>query len=155
MPQSKPETEIAAAASVDLVDPRSGELFPATPENAAMLLERLRTLRGQLMEQIKECERVLVDESVRIGSKTLRVGGFVAEVTGGAETVWDVEALRVGLRRAGCPEERINEAITETVEYKVNNSVARQLASANPKYAKAIEAAKARTPKPVRVRVKT
>lgn len=139
----------------DLVDLRSGELLPATPENAAMLIVRMREFRSLLMDGIKECERILIDESTRVGSKTLRVGGHVAEIAGGSEVVWDVEALRAGLRKAGCPDERLAELITETVEYRVNNTVARQLASANPKYANVIEGAKARHLKGAHVRIKT
>lgn len=137
-----------------LLNPASGETLPATPENAAAVLAVLRDLRYRLSDAIRACESVLADESARQGTKTLHVGGFTASVSGGSELVWDIEALRVGLAKAGCPEERIDALIVATTEYKVNQSVARQLAAANPQYAAAVEAAKGRVEKPVRVSVK-
>lgn len=146
--------EIVVSAPVELLNPTSGELLAATPENAAAMLADLRELRGKIAEAVKACEAVLVEESTRVGTKTLRFGATQAVVSGGSETVWDVEALRKSLTRAGCPEERIGELIVETVEYRVNQSVARQLSGANPKYKRAIERARTTIVKPMRVSVK-
>lgn len=145
---------LVPSTPTDLLNPATGEIVPATPANAAELAAALRELRVKISGAIKDCEAVLVDESARVGSKTLRLGGLTARVTGGSEIVWDVEKLRKSLARAGCPEERLLELIVETVEYKVNQTVARQLAAANPKYAKAIDGAKTRHETPTRVSVK-
>lgn len=147
-------SENLPAVVSSLLNPASGELLPATPENAALVLAALRDLRQRINDAVADCQDVLVAESQRVGTKTLHIGGLVATVTGGSETLWDVERLREGLRSAGCPEERLDALITAHVEYKVNQSVARQLSSANPKYATAIEVAKTRVEKSLRVSVK-
>jgi hypothetical protein len=97
---------------------------------------------------------VLIEESRRVGAKTLRYGNVEAVVSGGSEVVWDIGRLFEGLRAAGCPDERLEVLVTATVEYKVNQAVAKQLAAANPDYAAAIEAARDRQPAPTRVTVK-
>lgn len=148
------EPSTALAEIRPLVHPGTGEVLPATPENAAKLLRSLRELRQRALDAAKDCERVIAEESSRQGKKTLRLGDVAVELYGGSEVVWDVEKLRASLRRLGCPEERILELVRETIEYKIDNTVARQLAAANPKYAKAIEAAKTRHSKPLSVRIK-
>lgn len=146
--------ELAVTTPAEIVNPASGEILPATPDNAVEALASLRELRYRIGDAIRGCEAILADESARVGSKTLHIGGYTASVSGGSELVWDVEQLRAGLAAAECPEGRIDELIVATVEYRVNQSVARQLASANPKYAAVIEAAKSRVVKPTRVSVK-
>ena len=58
------------------------------------------------------------------------------------------------LREAGCPEERIRDAITPVLTYKVNQLVLKQLAGANPDYRAAIELAHRSVEVPWRVSVK-
>lgn len=136
-----------------LVHPATGEVLEATPENAALLLKRLREFRSALNDAVRACEGVLVEHSAVAGTKTLHLGQVTAKITGGPEVLWDVEELRAGLRDAGLPEDRLGELVRETVEYKVNASVARQIASANPEYARVVEAAKQTVEKPWRVSV--
>jgi hypothetical protein len=64
-----------------------------------------------------------------VGTLTLKAG---------EEKRYDVEAIEKGLRRAGMPEEVLNQIIKETVERKLDAVRANQAARANPKYAKVI-----------------
>jgi hypothetical protein len=147
-------TENLPALPEEVMNLRTGELLPATPENAAVVLDDLRRLRQLINEASALCRDILAEESRRQGTKTLHLGELTAEVHGGSEVVWDIETLEAELLKAGCPQERMDALISETVEYKVNNTVARQLAAANPDYASAIEAAKERVPAPIRVSVR-
>lgn len=147
-------SELVVQMPTELLNPATGEVLPATPENAAVVLARVRDMRYRLLDAVKACEAVLIEESRRQGTKTLTISGLTASISGGSTVTWDVELLEKGLRAVGCPEERIADLVTETIEYKVNNTVARQLAAANPIYAEAIEAAKTRAESPVRVYVK-
>ncbi len=143
-------TDLVAPAA--LLDVRTGELLEATPENAAELLVAARQFRSQITDSIKACEWVLREESQRRGSKTLHLPAGTMVVSGGQELAWDIEVLDE-LRAAGLPEDRFNELVVATVSYRVNAAVAKQLAGANPEYARVIEAAKSYTPKPWRISV--
>lgn len=145
-------TELAVPAA--LIDLKTGEVLEPTPENAAPLLARLREYRQDLQLAIRACEAVIIDESARTGTKTLTLGGVDLEVYGGSEVEWDHGGLRAALEDAGCPDERIDALIQQTVTFKVDRRVERQLSGANPKYAQAIEAAKTTRPAATRVRVK-
>jgi len=133
-----------------LVDVRTGELLPATPDNAVRLLEAARDMRGRLMSLVKDCEAVLLEESRRQGTKTLHLDGATATVTGGTDLQWDMEVL-LELRDAGLPEQRYNELVVATVTYKVDARVAKQLEGANAEYAAVIDRARSRVEKPWRV----
>jgi 3-oxoacyl-[acyl-carrier-protein] synthase III len=137
----------------EILHPATGELLPATPENAAEILKAVREMRDRLSTVVHVCTDVLAAESRLRGAKTFQVGRVGVKITGGSETVWDIAKLRKGLTRAGCPQERIDGLIVATVEEKVNGTVARQLAAANPAYKKAIEAAKGSIATPVRASV--
>ena len=123
------------------------------PKEVAVALSAVREAKRQLDAARAGLERVLVEESRVQGTKTLHFGDLTAKVSGGPEIVWDVEQLREDLTELELPEERINQLITETVTYKVNASVANQLAGANASYAEAISRAKSRVEKPYRVSV--
>jgi len=146
-------SEIAVAAPAELVDIRDGSLVPATPENAAELLTVVREMRNRMLGLVKDCEAVLLEESQRQGTKTLHLSGGTATVTGGSELAWDVSEL-TRLLAAGLPAERYDELVTETVSYKVNAAVAKQLEAANDLYGEIIRAARSYVDKPWRVSVR-
>jgi hypothetical protein len=137
------ELELRNTDLRDLVDPRSGELLPATPENAAELLQAARDIRQRILRFVKDCEAVLVDESRRQGSKTLHLPTGKVTITGGpgGGLDWNMELLE-RLRDLGLPEHRWDELVVATVTYKVSAKVANQLAAANPDYADVIDRAK-------------
>ena len=124
------------------------------PKEVALALDAVREAKRRLDEARAGLERVLVEESVKQGTKTLHFGELKAVVSGGPVVEWDIEQLREELTELELPEARINMLITETVSYKVNAAVAKQLAGANPEYAEAVERAKTIVPKAYRVDVK-
>lgn len=144
-------TEIAVPAQ--LVDVRTGELLPATPENAVELLLAARDMRSRILDLVKDCEAVLRDESTRQGTKTLHLPGGTATISGGSETDWDLDEL-AKLLAVGLPDSRYGELVVTTVTYKVDARVAKQLEAANPAYAEIIQRARSVVPKPWRVSVK-
>ena len=106
-----------------------------------------------MLDVVKDCEAVLLDESRRQGTKTLHLPAGTATISGGTELVWDFDTLEQ-LREIGLPEQRYRELVVETVSYKVDARVAKQLAAANPEYARIIEAAQSTVEKSWRVSVK-
>lgn len=144
-------TELALPET--LVDVRTGELLPATAENAAELLTAMREMRSRILDLQKECEAVLLEESRRQGTKTLHLPAATVTISGGSELEWDLEVL-AELRAAGLPEERWDELVVATVTYKVSALVAKQLESANEDYAAVIARARGRVETQQRVSVK-
>ena len=128
--------------------PTTGEAVDLTnPAEVAGALRALRAFkRAELDDAIKVLEAVLEAEMQRQGTKTLHYPSMTAKLVEKNETVYDVEALRASLTRAGCPEERIDELIKAEVVWKVDGQVARQLAAANEKYARALKRHKTVTP---------
>lgn len=152
---SEPETLPAVQeAPRELLNVETGEVLPATTENAAAVLVAAREMKNRLGGVIRDAEAFLADESRRLGTKTFHTGGGKVSLSGGMTTSYDPEVLGEALRAAGCPEERISEAIVEEVTYKVNQTVLRQLASANPAYRAAAEKAKIESVTPIRASVK-
>lgn len=137
----------------ELLDVRTGELLPATPENAVNLLTAARDMRGRLMDLVKDCEAVLLDESRKQGTKTLHYGSETATITGGQDLAWNLDIL-LELRNRGLPEARYNELVVATVTYRVNAAVAKQLEASNPAYAEVIAMARSYEPKPWRVSIR-
>jgi hypothetical protein len=133
-----------------LVDVRTGEVVDATPEKAAELIVAARDMRQRLLDLVKDCEAVILEESRVQGTKTLHFPEGTATITGGSEVEWDIETL-AELRQVGLPEERWNELVKTTVSEKVDAAVAKQLAAANPAYAALISAARREVPKAWRV----
>ena len=146
-------TELALPLPEQLVDVRTGELLPATPENAVDLISAARELRGRLLSLVKDCEAILLEESRRQGTKTLHLPGGTATITGGSDLEWDLETL-LELRDLGLPEERYNELVVARVEFKVDARVASQLEAANEAYGDVIRQARSRVERPFRVSVK-
>jgi hypothetical protein len=146
---------VPAVTSVpgELVDIRTGELVPATPEKAVELLGVAREMRGRLLDLVKDCEAVILEASRRQGTKTLHFEDATATVTGGSDLDWDLDVLRELLAK-GLPDARFNELVVATVTYKVDARVAKQLEAANPAYAAVIARARSRVEKPWRVSIR-
>ncbi len=136
-----------------LLDVRTGEQLPATPSSAAALLAGLREMQDRARLWIRACEDVLVEESRRQGSKTLRIDGSTFEVYEQKEVQWDTAKLRE-LLPAGLPEGRFQELVTVTVEEKVSANEAKKIAAVNPEYARIIGQARRDGPTISRVRMK-
>ncbi len=138
----------------DLQDVATGEVLPATVENAGRVITAARDMKGRIGEVIAQATAYLADEAARQGTKTLRDGNATVTLSGGLTDDYDPVDLMNALREAGCPEERIDEAVVATVSYKVNKSVLRQLSGANIAYRAAIEEARYQYEKPYRASVK-
>jgi hypothetical protein len=139
----------------EIWNPKTGELVPVTDtDGVAQAVQALREYNQRIRDAIADATTVLVEESRRQGKKTLHLMNTTVEIRGGAETVWDVEALRENLESAGCPPERIEEVIKTEVTYKVDARIAKQLAAANEDYAIAVELARSSAEKPFYVKVK-
>jgi hypothetical protein len=137
----------------NLLDVRTGELVPATPQNAAELLYAAREMRARMLSLVKDCEAVLLDESRKQGSKTLHLPAGTAEITGGTALEWDLGVL-TDLLELGLPQDRYEQLVVASVTYKVDARVAKQLESANPAYAEIIERARSYVERPWRVSLK-
>jgi hypothetical protein len=150
------ELELRDPHAGAIVDVSTGELIdPSDIAAVAACLKRLREFELVIvLGEFAACEEALIEEMTRLGRKTLRVGGLEARQSGGSETVWDAQKLERGLRKAGLPEERLNELVKMEVTYKVDGAVARQLAGANPKYERVIKRSKSKVEKKVYVSVK-
>ena len=113
---------------------------------------------AELEHEIKLIKRALVDalEPVRteLGKSTLELGDYEVSLTGNTKTEYDLELLAELLTDAGLPEQRLTELIVLTVTSKLNRSVARQVAGANPAYANALERSKSELPATVYATVK-
>jgi hypothetical protein len=138
----------------ELVNLATGEMLPATVENAAVVLEAAREMKDRIGVVIRDAEAYLAEQSRLQGTKTFHASGFKVEGKGGESVSYDPEALAEALRAADCPEERIAEVVVATVSYSVNRSVLRQLVAANPDYKAAAELAEQRTETPLRFSVK-
>jgi len=134
--------------SLELVIPTTGEIVsrddPASCARAFVeikaLEEKLKMLRGALAE-------ALMEESVRVGKKTLHFEhGLTAKIATPVETQWDLEILNE-LLEAGLPVERFEQLVTAEVTYKVDGSVIRELEGANEVYAEIIDRARTRFPR--------
>ncbi len=146
-------SSLELTAPTELLDVQTGEVLPATPDNAIQVLAAAREMRARMVGLIKDCEAVLLDESRRQGTKTLHFEGATATVTGGSDLEWALGTL-LELLEIGLPEDRYADLVVETITYKVDARVANQLEKANPEYAAVIERARTRVERPFRVSVK-
>lgn len=141
-------TDLAQTQS--FLDVTTGELLPATVDNAAQVIQACRLQKDRLNDLVAEATRFLVDQAAVQGTKTL---GRVT-LSGGPAEDYDAADLMEALRAADCPEARIEEAVVAHITYKVNRSVLRQLAAANPDYKAAIELARRDVERAWRVAIK-
>lgn len=141
-------------SELGLIVPTSGEVIDLEDPHACLrVLTEIRDLESKLREAKGALTEALAAEFSRQGTKTLELGGVKAVLGPDSEVVWDIEVLGE-LRSLGLPEERMDALITTEISYKVNASVAKQLAGANPAYADVIERAKSRVPKTPYVSIK-
>jgi len=137
-----------------LIVPGTGEVINLEDPTACLrILIDIRELESRFREAKGALTEALAAEFSRQGTKTLEFSGVKATLGPDNEIVWDVEVLGQ-LRDLGLPEERMDALITAEITYKVNGSVAKQIAAANPAYAEVIERAKSRVPKTPYVSVK-
>jgi hypothetical protein len=148
------DTDVVRHAPAELMLP-SGEIVPATRESAAAVIVAANDAKRRLTEMIHAAHAWLAEESARQGTKTFHTDYGKLTISGGASVEYDPEVLGEELRRAGCPEERVNAAIRTTVTYKVDLRVLRQLTAANPAYQRAAAAAARTVEKALRVEVKS
>lgn len=145
---------IDLAVPDELLNPLTGELVRTADLPAvAVALEQLREHRQQVADAIGAFSEAVVAESRRLGTRTLTAGAVRLEVSADSEIEWDVSHL-FKLRGAGLPDERLDALVRPQVTYKIDGTVARQLAGSNPVYARIIDEAKVRVPKKPYVRVK-
>ena len=138
----------------ELLDVQTGEILPATTTNAARVITAARDMRTRINDVVAQATAWLAEESARQGTKTLHAGSSSVVLSGGPTDEYDPLELMNYLRNAGLPEQRVDDAVTTIIDYKVNRSVLRQLAAANPEYADAIEQAKRTVEKPMRATIK-
>lgn len=139
--------------STDLVVPHTGEILPLEdPAACAKIWREIRDLEDKLKDARSALAYAIIEDSARLGKKTIRYGPFEAKVSKDSESAWDYEIL-LELVDAGLPEDRWNALVQENVEYKVNGQVAREIASANEIYKEIITRAKTTHYGPERVSV--
>jgi len=121
------------------MEPWSGQLVQATPDEAAKALERCVDFYAAFRGFQEACRDVLRLESDRRGQRTFEAGGHKIEVNSQAasqEVVYDTDRMWNELLDAGLPGERLSHLIT--LVPKVDGTILRQL-KANPEYAKIID----------------
>lgn len=140
--------------SLELVVPTTGEVISLDdPSGCLRALTEIRDLEAKLRDAKGALTEALSAEFSRLGTKTIELDGVKVELKGGSETVWDVEVLE-RLRDLGLPDERMAALVTTEITYKVNASVAKQIAAANEQYAEVIERAKSTIPKASYITIK-
>ncbi len=122
-----------------LLDVTTGEVLPATVGNAAKVINAARAMKQNVNAIVQEATAYLVRESEHIGTKTLHDDKETVTITGGPFVDYPPTDLIDALRAAGCPENRIDQAVKTVITYKVDRAVLRQLAGANPDYKAAID----------------
>lgn len=135
-------TDLERAISREVANPITGELIDVTdPASCAIAIAELRVLEDRIKEVRRVLGATLVDESRRLGTKTLHLPGAEVTLTESRSIVWDLEVL-AELRDLGLPEERWNELVRTTVEERVNANVAKSIAGGNDEYRRVVEAAR-------------
>jgi hypothetical protein len=138
----------------ELLDVLTGEVLPATPENAHAILAHIADMEQTIRTAKAAITDYVIEESVRQGTKTFDIHGSKLVLEGGPTDVVEGHDLAMLLREAGCPEQRIKDVVTEEVTYKVNRRVLAQLIAANPDYRTAAELTTTTVERPWRVRAK-
>jgi hypothetical protein len=139
----------------DVVVPLLGlAVDPYKLGEVAEALDAVRQAKRLLDEARGELERLLAEEAQRRGTKTMHIGNKTVEISGGPETVYDIEVLG-RLQEVGLPEDRYNELVKTRIEYRVDRNVVRQLlGSGNQEYSRIINWAASVQERPYRVSVK-
>lgn len=138
---------IAPVESREIALPGIGTLIDLNDlPSVAYGIDQLRTLKRNVDLALADLTDAVKNHTIEQGTKTMRAGDFVVKFSDSDEISWDVTELQK-LRKAGLPEDRYAELVTEVVSYKVNGSVARQIEGSNPKYARIIKRARVRHPK--------
>lgn len=145
--------ELERAEYVGFLNPATGELLPISVDNAAVVLNAIRAQKARLDEYRRDVDAYLVEQSEHLGTKTLHGEKETVTVSGGPGIDYDAHALMEALEAVGCPESRIAAAVVQEVSYKVDRRVLKQLAGANPAYARAIRSAELDVEKPYRTSV--
>jgi len=150
-----PGMEVAQVAPEAIVLPHTGELIDlADKPTVAVALDNVRQLEVELRALKQELTRALVEESSRVGSKTLHLEPWLdVEISGGTEVEWDHDELHK-LRDAGLPEDRFDALVRATVTWRVSTQEANRIAKANPEYARIIGNARSEREAPFRASVK-
>lgn len=138
----------------ELIDVLTGEVLPATPENAHAILARIAEMEQTIRTAKSAITEYVIEESIRQGTKTFDVNGSKLVLEGGPSKQIEGHELAQLLREAGCPEQRIKDVVTEEITYKVNQRVLAQLVAANSDYATAAELTTTTVEKPYRARAK-
>jgi hypothetical protein len=148
---SEQSSELVVQDAGELIAP-TGEVLPATTENAHYVLSTAREWKLRLNEVIERASAFLSDESRRLGTKTIHTEAGDLTASGGVAVEIDADALEDLLREAGCPENRIREVCVEEVvrSVKVDRRVLRQLTASNEDYRAAAEMASREFEKPLR-----
>ncbi len=117
-----------------VVLPTTGEIIdhedPRAVADAIAELERverdIKVAKGHLRD-------LLIAESARALTKTLRWGKRTAVIKGGRETIYDADAIERELLEAGFPPDRVEEIVVETVAVskRVNAAEAKRAAGAS------------------------
>ena len=124
------------------MDPLTGKLIPTADTLAvALTISSLREHRRQVDDAIAAFSQAVIEESHRLGTRTLNLGATTVEVTADSEIEWDVTELNK-LLAVGLPDDRYNQLVQTVVSDKIDGRVAKQLEGASGKYKAIIERAK-------------
>jgi len=145
--------EVEAEDADTLVVPFTGEIVSRQdPEHCARVLFEIRDLEQKVRDLKDSLKQALLEESQRVGTKTLHYPGLDAVISTPVVTHWDTEIL-LELLDAGLPEERYNDLVTMEVSYKVNGLVAKSIGASNPIYGDIVDRAKTKVPRATSVAV--
>jgi hypothetical protein len=141
---------------MELVIPMTGELISRDdPASCARALYEIKELEAKLKLLRNALSEVLLEESYRVGGKTLHFhGGVTAKIGTPADISWDYHIL-AELINAGLPAERFEALVQIEQTFKVNGSVVKEIEGANPVYAEIIGRARTRVPRTPTVGVTT
>jgi hypothetical protein len=141
-------TSLEERPKMELVIPFSGELISRDdPAACARALKEMSELEIKLRVLKKALAEVVLEESFRIGGKTIHFpGGITAKITAASSFSWD-HSILAELVAAGLPAERYEALVTPEISYTINGSIAKEIAGANPVYAEILERARTRIPK--------
>lgn len=112
----------------------------ADPESVAFHLDEARRFKRETLDPyINGLERVVTRMGRTAGTATLRAGEWELTVTKKRDYRRDLESIRVGLIEAGCPVERVNEVIKQTISLSATTQDLDRLAKANEEYRAVID----------------